>query len=632
MRKSAIPLSFCLALQAFSPGWAAEPHFVPAASRLATLAAALPAQPAGLGAPADDRARWTRAAATIPAKELLAAAKTEADEPTPALTDELYLRYSRDGNRTEFQLVNKRRLDRLNLFAWAEAVEHKGRFMGALSRELAAILDEKTWTLPAHDPKLNNFEGRWTEIDLMVAMKGWSIATVAYWHADQLAPALLARVRSELRRRVIEPYLKVVRESPTTDGMWWLHTDNNWNAVCHAGVLGTALAQVESREERAEIMGHAELNLEYYMRGFTPDGYCSEGIGYWNYGFGHFAMLSEVVATATNGLARPLNGDHALRVAAYPAGLQILPGIYPAFADMDVKERPSSWFGALAVRQGYPKPLGMKVWNLSVSDLKTFLTYESALKVFLPLATEGLPAAPAPGINKPSYWFADAQVYTGRATSAFGAAIKGGHNAEHHNHNDLGSFVIAAGDRAVLVDPGLEVYTARTFSPQRYDSKVLSSYGHNVPVVAGQLQQPGREFAARVVSTSFGEKEDTVVLDLTKGYPVPALKSLIRTFTLRRHPKAEVIVTDTVEFTEPSAFETALITFEQWRQLKSGVFAVGEGSAAVQVAVTTGGEPWQFRSEVLPDELPGKKQARRLGLAFARPVTKASLTLRITPR
>ena len=631
-RKFVKVLSLGVALAAVSLCAAADtPLVVPEKSWLAAIAASLPEKPSGWGAPATNRALWTQAAATIPARELIAAALAAATEPPPAVTDALYLRYTRDGNRTEFQKVNKDRLDRLNLFAWAEGVEHQGRFVPALARELDAILTEKTWVLPAHDPKLNNFEGRWTEIDLMVAMKGWSLATVAGWHRDQLPAELLTKLRAELQRRVIEPYLAVVRGTPETDGMWWLHGDNNWNAVCHAGVVGAALATVESRQLRAEIIGHAALNLEYYLRGFTPDGYCSEGVGYWNYGFGHFAMLSETLAAATGGLVRPLAGEHALRVAAYPAGLQILPGIFPAFADMDVKERPSSWFGALAVRQVSPQPLGMKPWNLTVNDLKTFLTYETAMKVFMPLATATLPPAPAPQINQPRYWFADAQVYTGRVTPTFGAAIKGGRNAESHNHNDLGSFVVATGDRAVLVDPGLEIYTARTFGPNRYDSKVLSSYGHSVPVVAGQLQQPGRAFAAKVISTAFSEKEDTIVFDLAKGYTVPALKSLIRTFTLRRQPKPEIVITDTVEFTEPAAFETALITFEKWRERKPGLLTVGEGESALRVEVTVNGGSWKLRPEVLQEDLPAKRLPTRLGLALDAPVRAASITVKITP-
>jgi hypothetical protein len=183
----------------------------------------------------------------------------------------------------------------------------------------------------------------------------------------------------------------------------------------------------------------------------------------------------------------------------------------------------------------------------------------------------------------------------------------------------------------VLVDPGLEVYTKRTFGPDRYVSKVLNSYGHAVPVVAGQLQQPGREFAAKVISTSFTEKEDTIVLDLAGAYAVPALKSLVRTFTLRRAPKAEITVTDTVEFTEAAAFETALITFEKWREKKPGLLVVGEGASAVRVEVQVTGGAWKLRSEELAEDLPGKRQPTRLGLALDAPVLRATVTVRIRP-
>jgi hypothetical protein len=318
-----------------------------------------------------------------------------------------------------------------------------------------------------------------------------------------------------------------------------------------------------------------------------------------------------------------------LRIAAYPWGLRILPGVFPAFADMNVAERPSTWFGALAVMQVYPKPLGMKSWGLPVGDLRTQMIYESAMKVFLPFLTEGLPAAPAPQVKGDHYWFPDAQVYTGRATENFGAAIKGGHNNEHHNHNDVGSFVVARGDRAVLVDPGLEVYTKRTFSADRYVSQVLNSYGHSVPVVAGERQKFGREFAAKVVSTTFSEREDVVVLDLAGAYAVPALKSLVRTFTLRRGAKPEIEIRDDVEFATPSAFESALITFEKFRE-KDGALRVGEGDHALRVQVAASA-PWKLRPETLEENLPHKKKPTRLGLALEQPVTRATLTVTIRP-
>lgn len=615
---------------AFAASIAAAPRVVPARVRLAEIEAALPERPAGWGVPATDRIRWQQAAATVPTAAVLGAAREAARQPHPVLTDDLYRRYSRDGNRTEFQEANLRRLRRLNLFAWAEALEHEGRFVGPLQAAIADLLAEPTWVLPAHDPRLNNLEGRWTEIDLMVAMKGWTLATALYWHEASLDPVVVQRARAELDRRLFQPFLAAARDGADTDGMWWLQADNNWNAVCHAGIVGAALAVLPARAERAAIVGFAELHLEHYLRGFTPDGYCSEGIGYWNYGFGHFAMLSDTLARATGARVRPLAGDHALRVAAYPWALQILPGVYPAYADMDVRERPSTWFGALAVMQVYPKPLGMKSWNLSADDLRTLMLYESAMKVFLPLLTAGLPAAPAPRVSGQHHWFADAQVYTGRATATFGGAIKGGHNAEHHNHNDLGSFVIAAGDRAVLADPGLEVYTARTFGPNRYDSQVLGSYGHAVPRVAGRGQSAGRQFAARVIATRFTDAADEVVLDLRGAFDVPELISLVRTFTLRRSPRPEIVITDEVRFATPADFETALVTFEAWKERKAGRLRVGEGAAAVQVEIESD-QPWDLRPEILREELPAGRKPVRLGLGARAPVTSARFTIVIRP-
>jgi hypothetical protein len=64
----------------------------------------------------------------------------------------------------------------------------------------------------------------------------------------------------------------------------------------------------------------------------------------------------------------------------------------------------------------------------------------------------------------------------------------------------VGSFVVAVAGDTPLLDPGSEVYTARTFSARRYESQVLNSYGHPVPLVAGQLQRTGRKAEARVLN------------------------------------------------------------------------------------------------------------------------------------
>ena len=84
-------------------------------------------------------------------------------------------------------------------------------------------------------------------------------------------------------------------------------------------------------------------------------------------------------------------------------------------------------------------------------------------------------------------------------------AAKGGHNGESHNHNDLGSYVVTVDGVIVMVDPGSEVYTQRTFSDRRDESDACNSFGHPVPVVAGSLQRVGRDAQTRTVATRFAD-------------------------------------------------------------------------------------------------------------------------------
>ena len=105
-------------------------------------------------------------------------------------------------------------------------------------------------------------------------------------------------LRENLDRRIFRPFRDMVEGRAKE--IYWLRATHNWNAVCLAGVTGSALATLDSREDRAFFVAAARYYIQNFLRGFTPDGYCSEGLGYWNYGFGYFAMLSEAIRQATD--------------------------------------------------------------------------------------------------------------------------------------------------------------------------------------------------------------------------------------------------------------------------------------------------------------------------------------------
>ena len=79
-------------------------------------------------------------------------------------------------------------------------------------------------------------------------------------------------------------------------------------------------------------------------------------------------------------------------------------------------------------------------------------------------------------------------------------AIKGGHNGEHHNHNDVGSVVVAVDGVPVIVDAGRPTYTAQTFGPDRYAIWTMQSGWHNVPEIRGTAQGQGAPVPGRATS------------------------------------------------------------------------------------------------------------------------------------
>lgn len=108
-------------------------------------------------------------------------------------------------------------------------------------------------------------------------------------------------------------------------------------------------------------------------------------------------------------------------------------------------------------------------------------------------------------------------------------------DGEAHNHNDVGSVVVASDGVPVVVDAGRPTYTAQTFGPDRYEIWTMQSSWHSVPQVAGVAQGVGREFAARDVQL-LGPPDDVtgLALDLAGAYPVAGLRTWRRTAQLER--------------------------------------------------------------------------------------------------
>jgi hypothetical protein len=623
-RLTLFAMILCQTLASLAAG---KPDLAP--GRIEAVAAMLDEAPGFPGRPISDRKAWERLARDPDYPEFIANVGGTIGTPLPASPDELFLEFTRNGARAEYDKTVHARRGRLYGLVLAECTEDKGRFLPDIEKTIAALCAERTWVLSAHDRELDNFHGRITDVDLFSAILGWNMALTERLLEDRLSVESRKLIRENVRRRVIDPFLAAARGE--TKLCFWLHSNHNWNTVCLSSCTGAALALSESKKERAEVIALAEHYSKNFLKGFAPDGYCSEGLGYWNFGFGHYVLLSETIRQATGGKLDLMLRPDAKAPAIFGPTMRIIGGISPYFADCKLNERPSSETSWYVNRR-----FGMGLKDFDTIRLRGTLgnIFDAAIYNFQsPDFAAPIPGRIDPGQNGIRSWFPDAGILIGRpapgSASQFGVATKGGHNAEHHNHNDLGSYVVVVENKPSLLDPGKGTYTAETFGPNRYDSKLLNSYGHPVPVVGGHLQRTGADARAVVLLKEFTDAADSVTYDLSSAYPCSELKQLERSFRYSRDGSGSLTVTDRVQFTEPQTFGTALITLGTWQRGDDGKIIVRDGNHAVRVEIQADGGEIRISSEEL-DEDPAVKPTR-IGINFIQPVTDATITMKIVP-
>ena len=604
------------------------------ARRVDEIAAYLPAEPKADGARIGERAAWNRLAALPEAAKAIAEAEGLLDKPLPDLPDELYLDYSRTGERSGYEKPFFERVYRLNVFLLAECLENKGRFLPKIVECTEAICSERTWTGPAHDAKLTAFNGT-PHIDLYSGERCFVLARTRDWLKGVLPDALSDRIAAECDRRVFQPYLLTARNQGDKSirekyaGHWWFEARNNWNGQCHSCVVRAALAMIPDRCVRAEIISAAEAALPRRLDGFLSDGYCTEGMGYWNGGYGQNVMMGLSVRAATGGKVDFFRDPKNRRIMEYAYGYQLEKGKSPPFADGTGGPRT----GILAlIRQIYPDISSREAAGLGLLELDDVPFIKRELSVFS-LRAFGQDPGPADmgrfDVLPPRSWFPEAQVLISRMSEDAGGlsfAVKGGNNDEFHNHNDLGSYSLMLDGAEMCGDPGkVAWYTKDSFSDKRYDNPFMGSYGHPVPVVGGCVQCSGAEFAAKVLKTEFTETRDIIVYDLVGAYDAPGLKSLVRTVVFNRAAK-RVTVEDAVEFEHPSSFEVPVVTCQEVEgDAASGRFVLKHPGGGRSLAVSvTGFSPLKFRREKFDN--PGGPAPVRLGFSLLEPQMRAVVT------
>jgi hypothetical protein len=558
---------------------------------------------------AGDRNVWAldTGADPVALRDILHRAEADLAAPWPVPLASAAARVHRDGNRDEWEAATFARQRRLSRASIAAAITLHDRWIDEVADGIILLCEQSSWCWPAHDDTMRS-QGSIlaTVTDPFVDLGAGEVAGQLAW-IDQLLgtqldaryPGLRERIRHEVRTRVLEPF--VLRR----DWHWiGLAGDvHNWNPWIHGNILVAALRLMdmpEQAEARAHVVALVIEGLDRYVSSLPADGAIDEGYAYWWNGACRALEALDILAFATGGALDAIPHISALReTVAFPHRMHL----------------GGSWYLNLA--DGQARPPRDQPWHalhraaLSVGDTAARAHAASHRAPGTPAAneTEGLGrllrgitdpvwlAATAATSPLPSdVWLPSTQVLVARgaagSSTGLTLAIKGGHNAEHHNHNDVGSVIVASNGVPVIVDAGRPTYTLATFSDDRYSIWTMQSSWHNVPEIRGVAQVAGASFHASDVGVDVAGRTSTMSLELGTAYSVPGLVSWRRTARLdRAEPEADaprseparVVITDawTLEpwnhrQARPVAEPPTYVHF-----LIAGVVTLADGSARV---------------------------------------------------
>jgi hypothetical protein len=261
--------------------------------------------------------------------------------------------------------------------------------------------------------------------------------------------------------------------------------------------------------------------LDVFLSGYTEDGATPEGIAYWRYGFGYFVYFAQALFAHSNRKTDLLAGEKIRRIAQFPSALGLAQGRFVNFSDAP-EDCPLEVGLLTFLRQRF----GVSVPPSHVTGLHRDHCYRFAHLSRNLFWSEGNLDAP---LESGAFLFPELGWAIHRQNGVV-LAVKGGHNDEPHNHNDLGQFVLHAHGDTLLCDLGRGQYTKDYFGEQRYELLHSSSTGHNVARINHQTQVPGQDHHAVWLESDTSPDHLNLRLELSGAYPQGAVKHYQRHF------------------------------------------------------------------------------------------------------
>jgi len=505
----------------------------------------------------NDRALWEGIPGDIRSL-VVAQAEANQKEGWHAVLATSFLEYARDGNRTRYEAQSFGRRSHLESVVLAECLEGKGRFLDDITNGVWLICEESFWGVPAHLYMQRAGVGLPDITDPIIELFGAETVALLAWtkylvgsQLDTVSPLITKRIVLESERRILKP----ARER---NDFWWMGFEantrtarlNNWTPWINSNLMVANLLLEEDPKLRVDETTRILKSLDDYLNQYWPDAGEEEGPGYFSASpmcyFEAVSMIDNATGNATNILSNPFIDA----MGRYILNAHICDNNYIDYGDAHVHAGPD---GDLLYRYGKA---------VHDAQLQAFGAYYAAKRGLtatansssepqeraLPRISRALPAlleaqeireATKEDVLLRDSYYPDLGLVTARlkAGSADGMyfADLAANNGRSHSHNDTGSYIIYQDGEPVAIDVGVEAYTAKTFSPERYTIWTMQSAYHNLPTIGGVMQHNGVEFKATDRKYDSTNDRATYSFNIAQAYPQEAgVKSWVRTITLDR--------------------------------------------------------------------------------------------------
>ena len=320
--------------------------------------------------------------------------------------------------------VSRTYVGRLTCAALAWRLTHRPEFLASVEADLQRVAAFKDWN-PAH----------FLDVGEMTA----AVALAYDWTWEGLSPEVRQATVDAIIQHGLTPFL--------TSSPAWSRQRNNWNPVCHGGLVLGALAVAESDPTAAAtVISRALRDVPKAFLGYGPDGAYEEGPTYWDYGTSYLILLSDALTSATGSAYGLDQAPGLLASGTYIAQVCGPSGGMFNYGDGTEKA------GPFLVQAWFARRLGAS-WM--APDLLKISPQDRLLAPGLLWSLDG----PAPG-------GAPARSYLGMGANAIAVlrgtgtyvGIKGGSPSVNHGHQDVGSFIYESDAVRWSIDLGKEDY------------------------------------------------------------------------------------------------------------------------------------------------------------------------------